>query len=128
LTVPLVVRSVAERLDDIMVALERIERRLRHVGATKHEDLDDDTVSIVAWSVLAMGEAVKALPPDLRRRHPGVDWQGLAGVRDRLAHQYFRIELDRVWAIIESDLPPLRAAVETEAGRLATATRSDKPE
>jgi uncharacterized protein with HEPN domain len=122
-----VVRSVAERLDDIMVALERVERRVRDLGVTTHEDLDDDTVSIVAWSLLVMGEAIKALPPDLRSRHPGVDWQGLAGLRDRLAHQYFRIELDRVWAIIEGDLPPLRAAVEAESGRRKITTDDDDP-
>ncbi len=120
-------RSVAERLDDITGALERVERRVRHIGASTHEDLDDDTVSIVAWSLLVMGEAVKALPPDLRNRHPGVDWQGLAGLRDRLAHQYFRMALDRVWAIIQDDLPALRAAVEAELGRLRIATGESDP-
>ncbi len=114
-------RPTTERLADIMVALERIERRVRTIGATTDADLDDETLSIVAWSLLVLGEAVKSLPAEMRGRHPDVDWHGLAGLRDRLAHQYFRIERDLLWAAISEDLPPLRAAVGAESERLSEA-------
>ena len=50
-------------------------------------------------------------------RDPGVDWRGLAGLRDRLAHQYFQIDQDMLWNIVHFDLPPLRAAVGEELRR-----------
>jgi uncharacterized protein with HEPN domain len=116
---------MADRLGDIVVALERIERRVRIVGATSDADLDDDTISIVAWSLLVLGEAIKSLPAEMRSRHPGVDWRGLAGLRDRLAHQYFRIERDLLWAAISEDLPSLRAAIGAEFERLSDAAGED---
>ncbi len=116
---------MADRLGDIMVALERIERRVRTVGATTDAELDDDTISIVAWSLLVLGEAIKSLPAEMRSRHPGVDWHGLAGLRDRLAHQYFRIERDLLWSAISEDLPLLRAAIGAESKRLSEAAGED---
>jgi uncharacterized protein with HEPN domain len=111
------VRPVAQRLDDIMLALDRVERRVRSLGISTSQDLDDDTVSIVAWSLLIVGEAVKALPAEMTGRHRDVDWRGLAGLRDRLAHQYFRIDQVPLWNIIAYDLPPLRAAISAELSR-----------
>jgi uncharacterized protein with HEPN domain len=116
---------MADRLGDIMVALERIERRVRTVGATTDAELDDDTISIVAWSLLVLGEAIKSLPAEMRSRHPGVDWHGFAGLRDRLAHQYFRIERDLLWSAISEDLPPLRAAIGAESKWLSEAAGED---
>ena len=65
----------------------------------------------MAWSLLVLGEAIKGLPAAIRNRHPDVDWHGLTGLRDRLAHQYFRIERGLLWAAISEDLPSLRAAI-----------------
>jgi uncharacterized protein with HEPN domain len=108
------VRAAAHRMGDIMLALERIERRVRAVGIKTSEDLDDESVSVLAWSLLIVGEAIKALPAELTRRHRDVDWRGLAGLRDQLAHQYFRIDQTTVWKIVIYDLPPLRAAISEE--------------
>ena len=111
------VRSVAERLDDIVLALDRVERRVRTLGIAGSQYLDDESLSIIAWSLLVVGEAVKALPAEMTGRHRDVDWRGLAGLRDRLAHQYFRIDQVLLWNIIAYDLPPLRAAISAELRR-----------
>jgi len=101
-------------MGDIVLALDRIERRVQSVGIKTSEDLDDETLSILAWSLLVVGEAIKALPATLTRRHRGVDWRGFAGLRDQLTHQYFRIDQVTVWRILTCDLPPLRAAIRAE--------------
>ena len=59
-------------------------------------------------------EGIKALPDDLRGRHPAGDWRGFACFRDVLAHQYFRIERTFLWKAISASLPPLDAAVAAE--------------
>jgi len=110
-------RLPTQRLHDIVVALERIERRLAAVGIRQGGALDDESLSIVAWSLLTAGEAIKSLPAEMTARDPGVDWRGLAGLRDRLAHQYFQIDQDMLWNIVHFDLPPLRAAVGEELRR-----------
>lgn len=107
-------RSVADRLGDVLRTLDRIEQRVQSRGIATSEDLDDDSLAILAWSLLIVGEAIKGLPAEMTRRHRDVDWRGLAGLRDQLAHQYFRIDQTTLWDIVTYDLPPLRAAIVEE--------------
>ena len=58
-----------------------------------------------------LGEAVKNLNPETRESSPEIPWTDIAGLRDLIAHEYFRIDTQRVLAIVERDLPPLEAAV-----------------
>ena len=52
-----------------------------------------------------IGEAVKGVPEDFRARHPAVPWRDIAGARDILIHEYFRIDLDLAWEMVRNDLP-----------------------
>ncbi len=54
-----------------------------------------------------IGEAAKQLPIEVRSRYPDVNWRGLAGLRDELAHQYFRIDDAIVWDLLVNELPLL---------------------
>jgi uncharacterized protein with HEPN domain len=72
----------------------------------------------VAWALTIIGEAIKALPSDLRERHGAVTWTKWTGLRDFLVHQYFRVDQRRIWRIIQRDIPPLEAAVTAELRRI----------
>jgi uncharacterized protein with HEPN domain len=62
-------------------------------------------------SLEVIGEATKRLPPEFRSAHPGVDWRGMAGMRDRLIHGYFGVDLELVWDVVQSRIPELGATL-----------------
>ena len=58
-----------------------------------------------------IGEAAKQLTDKIKARQPQIPWREVSGFRDILIHQYFGIDLDEVWRIIQNELPGLREAV-----------------
>ncbi len=61
---------------------------------------------------MVIGEAVKHLNSATRESAPEIPWADVAGLRDLIAHEYFRIEMRRILEIVERDLPPLGEAIE----------------
>jgi len=61
----------------------------------------------VIYQLQIIGEATKRLSVGLRRQHPSVPWQDIAGMRDKLVHDYFGVDLDAVWLAATEDVPSL---------------------
>ena len=59
-----------------------------------------------------LGEAAKHISEEIRSGSPDVPWRHMTGLRDVLVHDYFGIDLEVLWGILERDLPPLRAQLE----------------
>jgi uncharacterized protein with HEPN domain len=59
-----------------------------------------------------IGEAVKHLSEKTTSRRSDIAWKRIAGMRDRLTHDYFGVDLALVWTAVERDVPFLRAAIE----------------
>jgi len=68
--------------------------------------------SAILYQILVIGEATKRLSAEFRMNHLQIPWDDIAGMRDRLAHQYDRINLDVVWTAIRSDIPTLLSLIE----------------
>jgi uncharacterized protein with HEPN domain len=67
----------------------------------------------VVRNVEIIGEAVKNLSEPLKSNHPCVPWKRIAGMRDKMIHEYFGVDLHLVWQVVERDLAEFQTAVES---------------
>jgi uncharacterized protein with HEPN domain len=104
-------RADCDLLGDIKEALRRA--RSYTEGQSYEQFLDDTkTQDAVIRSLEILGEATKKLSPAFRESHPEIPWKGMAGVRDKLIHDYFGVNIDIVWQIVRDQLPELADQVE----------------
>src|ERR1039457_4095125 len=67
-------------------------------------------VRSVLYSIAVMGEAAKNLSPAFKAAYPDIPWRAIAGIRDRIVHEYFRTNTRRVWDVVTSDIDELEKA------------------
>lgn len=92
---------------------DAIDRILDYTAVGKGEFLDDTkTQDAVVRNLEILGEAAKNVSAELRQTHETVPWRRLAGMRDKLIHEYFGVNLDIVWQVVERELPMLKQQVE----------------
>lgn len=72
---------------------------------------DPKTQSAVLYQIAILGEAVKRLSSDLRNQHTDIPWSAMAGMRDKLIHDYDGVDAERVWLTLQSSIPKLLQAV-----------------
>ena len=78
------------------------------VGLTKASlAANEEKQSAILYQVIVVGEATKRLSTDFRSAHSHIPWKDIAGMRDILAHQYDRVNLDTLWDVIQNDIPEL---------------------
>ncbi len=100
-------RSAGLLLEDI---LERIERIGRSIAGYEQDDFkrDDKTIDAVIRNLTVIGEAANRLPDEFKESHSEIPWHRIVGLRHRIVHDYFDVDLDLVWSILENELPVLK--------------------
>jgi len=99
-------RGDRERLDDIAEAITTIQAHAADRRSTERIRRD-----ALLYNLLILGEAVKGLGDETKARRPEVPWRQIGGLRDVLAHEYYRIDLTEIEKIVNNDLPALKSAV-----------------
>ncbi len=72
---------------------------------------DAKTLDAVVRNLEVIGEAIKKVPEKIRAKHPDVEWKKIAGLRDILIHEYFGIDVEVIWDIVQNKLPILEEKV-----------------
>jgi uncharacterized protein with HEPN domain len=80
---------------------------------------DGKTQDAVIRNIEIIGQAVKGISDDTRALVPDVQWRQIAGMRDKLIHEYFGVDITLVWDVVEHELPTLRPQLERLSERLA---------
>ncbi|MGL4499678.1 MAG: HepT-like ribonuclease domain-containing protein [Planktothrix sp.] len=89
------------------------ELALEFARGLNREQLEGDRMrqSAILYQIAIIGEATKRLSREFREQHPEVPWDDMAGMRDIIAHQYDRLDLDIVWQVIQRNIPEVLNAI-----------------
>ena len=103
-------QEVRDYLNDILQSIADI--RLFISGMSYDQFCADrKTINAVVRSLEIIGEATKKIPADIRIHYPDLPWVEIAGMRDKLIHEYFGVDLEIVWETVRNDLAPLETTI-----------------
>jgi uncharacterized protein with HEPN domain len=72
---------------------------------------DETLRRAVVRSLEIIGEAAKKVPAEIRAQYPAVEWRAMAGLGDRLIRDYFGVDYELVWDVVQNRIPELRAQI-----------------
>jgi len=109
-------RDPKERLLDMLDAIERIEKY-----ASKGRTAFEQDELIQTWMVhhlQILGEAAAKVGREFHEQHPSILWPQVIAMRNVLVHDYFGVDLEEIWRVIERDLPELKNKLKNLIGEL----------
>ena len=112
-------------MKDDRVYLQHIRDALEDVTAycgSDHDAFVNDRMRQDATlrKLEVIGQAVKNLSEDTKSRQPEIPWKQIAGMRDKVIHDYFGVNLEIVWAVVHQELPKLRVSARLTSEALVT--------
>ena len=104
-------RPIDLLIEDMWEATRKVRRYVE--GMTDEEfKKDERTTDAVVRNLEIIGEAANRLPEDFKLQHADVEWTQIVGLRHRIVHQYFGVDLDIVWHIVQRDLQVFEQALQ----------------
>lgn len=99
-------RPIQLLLSDICEAIDRIEQYTSGISFEAFSK-DQKTIDAVVRNLEIIGEVANRLPDDLKDSHSDIEWYKVVGLRNRIVHAYFGIDIEIIWQILRKDLPAL---------------------
>jgi uncharacterized protein with HEPN domain len=112
MTSPKEKRSAAEYLSDMRDAIHAAREFSRGVTFEEFRNNREKQFAII-HALEIIGEAAKQVPASVRDEYPDIPWRDIAGMRDRLIHGYFSVNIERLWNTVQEDLPRLEKTLKT---------------
>ena len=118
-------QEIRDYLNDIIESIEDIGS---FVDEMSYEDfkVDKKTIYAVIRCLEIIGEAVKKIPENNRKIYADIPWREIGGMRDKLIHEYFGVDVVTVWDTIQEDLPPLKSSISKMINDLKSSTQSTR--
>jgi len=111
------IREIGDYIQDI---LEAMTDAIAFIEGMQYKDFSEDTKTVYAVirAIEVIGEATKNIPSEIRNKYTGIPWKEMAGMRDKLIHEYFGISLERLWFTVKKDIPGIKPHIEEIIGEL----------
>ena len=98
-------------LQDILDSITKIDSYLE--GRTYEKFMNDEMAfDAVVRNIEIIGEAAKNVPEEMKQLHKEIPWEKIAGMRNKMIHEYFGVDIEILWQTIKEDLPKLKQQVE----------------
>lgn len=110
-------RTSRQYLHDILNSAETIERLVSGMSLDE-VTADERTLLALMMSFTIIGEATKNIPQSLRNKYPQLPWKNIAGMRDKIVHEYFQTNFKILWQTIQIDIPQLKIWISEILGHL----------
>lgn len=113
-------RDLTIYIKDMIEGIEKAE------GFTKdlsYENFaaDEKTHYAVVRCIEIIGEAAKHVPQEIRKEYSDIPWKDMAGMRDKVTHFYFGVNLEKVWLVVKKDFPQLKPLIKKALEKLGNA-------
>ena len=99
-------------IEHILLCIEKIQDYTKNL--TKKDFNNNELVQdAVIRNIEIIGEAVKKISKELKSQYPNIPWKEMSGMRDKLIHDYFGVDVDVVWKTVDDDIPFLKSLIGT---------------
>jgi uncharacterized protein with HEPN domain len=105
-----VTKDYSDYLNDIVEYAQKAETFLSGISIEDFTGNEEKTLAAIR-ALEVIGEAARNIPKQMGKKYPGVPWDEMTGMRDKLIHDYFGVNLTVVWRTVKEDIPPMRKAV-----------------
>lgn len=112
-------RTLQDFMRDIIIEIDEIKE---FIGSLDFRQFLNDrkTLKAVVNSLANISEAAKEIPPTIKNQYPSIPWKNITGMRNRIMHEYFSVNVEIVWDVANNDMEPLKTVIEDILARIET--------